>query len=236
MNELEEKILSETFEEDFGFVCVQVIKNIGTSIPGAHVHGPYQVACMNMFPKRINDDINFLIDKKVSFIRDFDIKNPEHLKVKDYGTMILAVPYFMKRPLEAIIYPKDFSVQWLRDLSKEQRLDLAKVTSDVSYALSLLMPARGNVFDYNFVFHTGPIGTMYIEIFPSSQRPGGFERVGLYVCQGIPVNSAEIYRRCFEIYMQEHPGKRFNLEPSQVVIDEIKKEIIDYVVNLGCKK
>jgi galactose-1-phosphate uridylyltransferase len=226
IGELEQKLLIEKFEEDFGFKSIQIIKNIGSLIPGAHGHGPYQVTCSNKFVKRIAEDINYLAREGKSFIQFLDEDITSAMQVRDYGTMKLATHRFTKRALEAIIYPKDMKVQSVGDLNDEQIRDLARVTSDVSYALSLLMPARGNPFDYSFAFHTGPIGTMYVEVFPCSQRPGGFERLGRYVYQGTPDQSAEMYRRFFNIFLKGSIKSRYSLDPNKEVLNYVAKEII----------
>lgn len=226
IRELERKLLDEKFEEDFGFKSLQIIKNTGSLIPGAHGHGPYQVTCSNKFVKRITEDISYLAREGRSFIQFLDEDITKSMQISDYGTMKLAVHRFTRRPLEAIIYPKDTKVQSVEELDDTQIMDLSRVTSDVSYALSLLMPARGTSFDYSFAFHTGPIGTMYIEVFPSSQRPGGFERLGRYVHQGTPDQSAEMYKRFFKIFLKGSIRSRYSLDPNKEVLDYIEKEII----------
>ncbi len=234
MRDLEEILLSGRFKtknEPFGFVSVQIIKNTGSLIPGAHGHGPYQVTCSNKFVKRINEDISYLGREGRSFIQFLDEDITSAMQVKDYGTMKLATHKYSRRPLEALIYPKDMDIQTLSDLDDNQIADLARVTSDVSFALSLLMPAMGLTFDYSFAFHTGPIGTMYIEVFPSSQRPGGFERLGRYVYQGTPHQSAEIYRNFLEIFGKGKIITRYDLDSKDPdVLNYINRQFIQPVV------
>ena len=168
----------------------------------------------NRFVRKINNDIRFLEKEDMSFVQfiDRDICENPALLIKDYGTMRLAVHRFVRRPLEVVIYPKDMHVQALSDLDDNQIADLARVTSDVSFALSLLMPAMKRDFDYSFGFHTGPIGTMYIEVYPSSQRQGGFERLGRYIHQGTPHQSAEIYRSFLDILGKGRIITRYDLD------------------------
>ena len=48
---------------------------------------------------------------------------------------------------------------------------------------------------YNLVFHSGVSGTFYVEILPHTQEMGGYEQMGLYLCQGTARTSTEDYRR-----------------------------------------
>lgn len=182
-----------------GFDHVQFIKNTGKIVGGSVEHGHYQAAGMNVFPKKIQNDVDFLEKSKESFVKYLSRENPENLKLRDYGSLSLVVPYFMRRPLNVIIYPNDFSISSLRGLGKEQRKDFARATSDISDVLSRLMPSIEKEFAYNFVFHTGPVGTMYIEILPHTQGEGGFEQAGLSVCQSSPKLSTELYKRFFGV-------------------------------------
>ncbi|MBD3253232.1 hypothetical protein GF386_05850 [Candidatus Pacearchaeota archaeon] len=223
IGELEQRIFNGKFHEPFGFKCCQVVKNTG-GITGNHLHGAYHVAFVSRFPQNIRRDFDFLNQTEEPFISWFNRKNPKGLVVRDYETFSVAVPHFMKRPLEAIIYPKD-EREWIGDLDEQEKLDLSRATSDVSYALSLLMPAKELQLDFSLVFHTGP-GKMYIEVLPSSQRPGGFERAGLYVCEESPVMSARIYRKFFETYGKDSPGNRYNKMPSPEVRKEIRIDVL----------
>jgi len=251
ISEIEKRVLFDDFNKDYGFIACQVVKNIGSALETSHVHGPYHVAIMNKHLKRIYDDIRlkkklsrrslselitdfkdfrFKNTKNISFIKFFQEKNNPNLLIKDYGSMVLAIPYFMKRPLEAIIYPKNNNVQWFGELNQEQKVDLAKATSDVSYALSLIMPSLGKIYDCNIAFHTGPIGTIYAEVFTSTQRPGGYERLRFYVCEGTQYQSAEVYKRFYEIFLKGRRESRYDLEPTKEVSNYIRKQIIEPII------
>jgi galactose-1-phosphate uridylyltransferase len=189
MADLESRLIESGLEH------VQFIKNTGKVVGGSVEHGHYQAAGMNVFPMRIQNDVDFLEKSKESFVKYLSRENPKDFKLKDYGSVSLVVPYFMRRPFNAIIYPNDFSVNSLRDLGKEQRKDFARATSDIANVLSRLMPSIEKEFAYNFVFHTGPIGTMYIEVLPYTQGEGGFEKAGLSVCQSNPEIAVREYRQ-----------------------------------------
>ncbi|VVB78839.1 Uncharacterised protein [uncultured archaeon] len=228
MRKLEGIFLSGVFEEISGRESVQVIKNSGSSIPGSHVHGPYQVTCSNRNLRKINDDIKFMKREGISFAEFLDKDCEPLLQIADYDTMKLAVHKYSRRPLEAVIYPKDKNVEVFGDLNDKQLTDLARVTSDVSFALSFLMPAMKRSFDYSFGFHIGKgIGTMYVEVFPSSQRPGGFERLGRYICQGTPPQTAAIYRNFLNVLAKGNIITRYDLDPTdEYTINYINRQFI----------
>ena len=190
---------------------VQIIKNTGRAVGGSIEHGHYQLGFLNIPPKRIVDDMKFMKRRNGrSFVRSLagELDKNKDLEIADYGRVISVVPPFMRRPLEVIIMPKDLSKENLssgEDLSK----DFAKAATDVSRSLYHLMPAMGREFAFNMVFHTGPIGTMYIEVLPYTQEDGGFERAGLNVCQSLPRESARLHRDCIEKYVRKKPASAY---------------------------
>ena len=79
-------------------------------------------------------------------------------------------------------------------MTKEERKDFSRAAIDVTRALHKIMPGMGREFAYNFVFHTGNIGTMYLEVLPYTQEDGGYEKAGLNVCLMLPEDCTKIYR------------------------------------------
>lgn len=220
-------------------VPVQFIKNTASSKPRP-MHSQYHVADLRIVSsdtnhhkrsvwtrsKVDNEDEKYTRKNEgisyTEFVRDLYENTFPGLKIKDYGEMVLAIHPHMKRPLEAIIYPKS-QVQDVSHLNKEQRLALAKATSDVSYALSLMMPAMGFSINFSLLFHNlGKV--MYVEALPLSQYPGGFERKREYVCESNHAHSAEIYKRFFEQYVEtKKPEER---ETHSKIISDIKRKIL----------
>lgn len=196
---------------------VQIIKNTGRAVGGSIEHGHYQLGFLNIPPKKIEDDMRILRESYFSFAEYLANENPEELTIADYGKVVSIVPQFMRRPLEVIIMPKDLSKDNLssgEDLSKE----FARAVTDVSRSLYHLMPATGRDFAFNIVFHTGPIGTMYLEVLPYTQEDGGFERAGLNVCQSLPRESARLHRDCIEKYVRKKQASDYSITNKDITL------------------
>ncbi len=194
MADLESRLQATADRNVFPAGHFQVIKNTGKAVGGSLSHGHYQVGFMNKLPRKIEDDKRFLEEQGESFAQYLLRENTGQLQIKDYDSVVSITPSFMRRPLDAIICPKDTNVQLLGELNGSQYFDFARATSEAASALSVLMPKMGREFAYNLVFHTGPIGTMYIEVLPYTQEEGGFEKAGLNVCQNSPEISTRLYR------------------------------------------
>lgn len=213
---------------------VLVIKNAGGSEISSQMHAQYQVAGIKietgkkghhwMWPKMMHEDEKFYRKNLMSFARyarDI-VEDRPGLLVRDYGDAMLAVHPFMRRPLEAIIYPSS-EVENICDLTQCQRLAIAKASADVASALTHIMPAMGKLIEYSFVFHNTGKG-LYIEVLPATQRPGGYERARVYVNESNPGLSAEIYKRFFGNFPPKHDMPRA-IDPS-ASIEYIKKEVL----------
>ena len=61
-----------------------------------------------------------------------------------------------------------------------------------------IMRSIGREPAYNIIFHSGPGCEFYIEILPYTQETGGYEHLGLFVCQGSPGSTAEMYMNAGE--------------------------------------
>lgn len=189
----------ESISDNYRYGYVQIIKNTGRLVGGSIEHGHYQVGFLNTIPRKIEEDVDFLNRRGVSFAEYMLNENPSDLKIREYDSAVVLTPYFMRRPLEAMIIPKDTSRNNLHTAwDRKWCRDFGRATADIAFALSEIMPEIGKEFAYNFVFHTGPVGTMYIEVLPYTQEEGGFEKAGLSVCQSSPNLSTELYKRFFE--------------------------------------
>ena len=228
------------------FPYVLIVKNSNCSDYLKPMHGQYHITGFKVMSKNNHtqskwkrskadhEDLKFERKNNMSYseyVSELFITTFPSLKIRDYGEFTLAVHPNMRRPLEAIIYPKDLSVKTFSDLNQVQRLDLAKATSDVSYALSVLMPAMNMQKDYAIVFHN--LSSMYSEIFPASQRVGGFERQRIYVCESSPSHSANLYKEFFKQYIPQnledlkdiHERKLINKE----MIESVQKNIVEKI-------
>jgi hypothetical protein len=111
-------------------------------------------------------------------------ENPEELKVYDYGEAVLLVPYFMKRPYNMMLIIKDVGKQYLCELTEAELTAAAEGIHDAVVSILDIMPKMGKETAYNMVVHNGPGAGLYFEFLPYTQETGGFEHLGLWVCQG----------------------------------------------------
>lgn len=174
---------------------IGVIKNVGRLVGGSLVHGHHQIVHTNIKPRKIRDDQHFKELQRCGFSQYLLEYNPAEYKVKEYqGGVVFLVPYFMKRPLDAILLLRDGSKDYLHHLDDKELYSLGEALRDVMAALKILMPSTGRELAYNWVMHEGDIGGMYVEILPWTQEIGGYEQLGIYLCQGHPESTANYYR------------------------------------------
>ncbi len=175
----------------------QIIKNKGKAVGGSVEHGHYQMVFLSFLPKRTVEDQYFAEKEGQSFARFIREKNPTKLKIKDYGDVLMVVPdCAMKRPLDAMIFPKDTSKNYLHDLNDSEREGVARALCDSTKALSVVMPRMGREFAYNLEFHTST--GFYIEILPYTQENGGLENMGIYICQSSPDLSVKLWKDTYK--------------------------------------
>jgi galactose-1-phosphate uridylyltransferase len=190
--------LSHKLADGDHYGYIGVIKNLGRLVGGSLVHGHHQIIHTNVKPRKIMDDQRFresALGGGQGFSQYLLERNPVEYRVKEYqGGMVLLVPYFMKRPLEAMILPVDGSRYYLHHLSDEELYSLGEALRDVMAALKTLMPRLGRELAYNWIIHEGDIGGMYVEVLPWTQEIGGYEQLGIYLCQGRPESTADYYR------------------------------------------
>ncbi len=185
-----EDILRKRYPNNATEWNMEVIKNTGKPVGSSIDHGHYQVIFVNKQTKKTQKDKRFLCDYGKSFASHLLRNASRELRVKSYNSVEVVIPYYMRRPLTSVIIPKE-DVTSFGDLTKEQCEDFARATSFVAHRFSTLMPKMGKEFAYNLVFHTGPIGRMYIEAMPYTQPDGGLEKIAVNLCQSSPETSAQ---------------------------------------------
>ncbi|MEE9515341.1 MAG: hypothetical protein V3V54_04840 [Candidatus Brocadiales bacterium] len=179
--------------DHYGYIGV--IKNVGRLVGGSLTHGHNQIVHTNIKPRRIEDDETFKQNFGQNFSDYILRENPGEYTVKDYGHgVLLIVPYFMKRPLHAMIVVGDGSCGYLHHLKKEVLGSLCTAIRDVSRAVVELMPGLGRELAYTWIIHEGDIGGLYIEILPWTQEMGGYEQLGIFLCQSTPETTVKYYR------------------------------------------
>lgn len=65
---------------------------------------------------------------------------------------------------------------------------------DAIRALMVIMPRMGIEPAYNININNGPGAGVYLELLACTQMTGGFEHIGLWVCQANPYDVAEQLR------------------------------------------
>lgn len=194
----EDSGLPVTDEREDGnhFGYVGIIKNQGYLVGGSLEHGHLQMVHTNIRPKRIIDDMEFARRTSSSFACHMLDNNPPELTIRQYDEGVrLLVPYFMKRSLDALIVPEDAGASYLHELDEQGLSGLARALKDATGVVHRVMPEMGLELAYNLVFHTGPIGGMYIELLAYTQQVGGYEHLGIYICQGSPELTTNAYRK-----------------------------------------
>jgi len=204
LSKLEKKLLSESnssmpSNQEWGgsrdlHGFVSVIKNYGHLVGGSLAHGHQQVGFSNVMPNRFYKNMEFEKERGEKFSSYLLRENPKELTVKDYGEVSLVVPYFMRRPFDMILVIKDSSKRYLHELNEKEIQAMAQGWHDGIYAMLEVMPRIGRESAYNITLHNGPGAGLYTEFLPYTQETGGFEHLGLYVCQGNPAAAAESLR------------------------------------------
>ncbi len=199
---LEEKLLLEsgglmprTGADGRAHGFVSIIKNYGAPVGGSLTHGHQQIAFSNVMPTQIHNDAEFRRVHGVTFAEHLLKRGDEDLLVKQYEGARLVVPYFMRRPYWSMLVLEDFDKQYLHQLSKPELTAVARGWSELTRAFREIMPSMGKVFAYNALVHNGPGAGLYIEFLPFTQEDGGYERLGLWVCQERPENAAATLRK-----------------------------------------
>jgi hypothetical protein len=96
----------------------------------------------------------------------------------------------MKRPYNLIYLPGDPEKRYLHELNADELRFTAAAAGEALSCYHKLLPRLGRETAYNFIVHSGPGAGLYIEFLPFTQETGGFEHLGLWVCQGSPEQSA----------------------------------------------
>ena len=178
---------------------VSIIKNVGDKIGGSLPHGHQQIIYSPIMPRRVREQIQFMEANGEPFSAFLLRHTPENLILKDYGSVILLVPYFMRRPYDMMLVVKDFHKSALHQLNLSE---ISEVTKGWQEAIPLLQQAlteMGREIAYNVLVHNGPGAGLYFEFLPYSQEYGGFEQLGLVSCQSEPALAAAQLRQMLSL-------------------------------------
>lgn len=170
-----------------------IIKNYGHLVGGSLSHGHIQIAFTNIMPRVIADDIHFRDSHSKTFIQFLASANPENLALEKRDHFTAAVPFCMKRPLQTIIYYNG-DEDYFHHIPHPHLDDCAVLLKKNIASVISIMEAIGREPAYNIIFHSGPGCEFYLEILPYTQETGGYEHLGLFVCQGSARSTADMYR------------------------------------------
>ena len=179
---------------------VSIIKNYGHLVGGSLAHGHQQIAVSNIMPNRILQDTAFLEEHEETFSSYLLRNTPPELVIKDYGPAVLVTPYFMRRPYDMTLLIKEPSKSYLHMLNPKEIEAIADGWQDAIRIMITIMPRIGKEIAYNVTTHNGPGAGLYFEFLPYTQEMGGFEHLGLYLCQGNPYQSAQTAKKILEAY------------------------------------
>lgn len=173
---------------------VGIIKNYGHLVGGSIEHGHQQIGLSNVMPRRFLDNLRFEQRCGETYARHILRENPADLVVADYGPAVLLVPHFMRRPYDMQLVLRDPGRRYLFQLDDDELAAVARGWGDAIAAIREVMPAMGRQTAYNVVTHNGPGAGLYFELLPYTQETGGFEHLGLIMCQGSPALAARQLR------------------------------------------
>lgn len=169
---------------------VGIIKNEGYLVGGSVEHGHQQIALSNIAPRRFLEDWRFEKDHGETFTSHLRRESSDELRIRDYGPALLVTPYFMRRPYDMVLLAKNENKGTLHELSEAELSAFAQGWHDALRALRALMLAMGKEIAYNVIVHNGTGHGLYCEFLPYTQETGGYEHLGLSVCQLDPLTSS----------------------------------------------
>lgn len=173
---------------------ISIVKNHGAAAGASLTHGHQQITYSNILPQRFFNNLRFRRRNKKSFSQFMLEENPKNLFLKDYGDVVLLVPYFMKRPLDMLLIVKNTSKRYLHQLNHRERSQVTKGIQQATQAIFALMEKMELAPAYNMIVNNGPGCGLYIEFLAQTQKMGGYEQIGLFVCQASASESATLLR------------------------------------------
>lgn len=179
-------------KETYGYVSI--IKNYGKIAGGSLSHGHQQIVTSNIMPKQIFNNWNFYSKNQMNFTEYLLEVNPDDLLIKDYGPALLLVPYFMRRPFDMFLVMKDTSKKFIHELNEKEMKAVATAWQEATRIMLQILRSLNKEEAYNITVNNGPGAGLYFEFLPFSQLIGGYEKIGLWVCQESPQKAAQTLR------------------------------------------
>jgi galactose-1-phosphate uridylyltransferase len=173
---------------------VSIIKNHGQLAGGSLAHGHQQIGYSNIMPRCFYNNWCFS-QRHQAYFSDYLLReNPAELMIRDYDNVVLIVPYFMRRPYDMLLLLKNPDRQYLHELTIDEMREVTQGIQDAIRALLHIMPLLGRDPAFNMTVNNGPGAGLYLEFFAHTQEIGGFEQLGLWVCQESAINAATYLR------------------------------------------
>ncbi len=188
---LEEVLLSDRERHIYFF------KNYGNQVGGSIPHGHQQIGCTNIPANSTEQLISYEKTRGKPYSRYVLNENPGDLDVIEYETAVLLVPYFMKRPYNMMLLLKDSGKRRLHELQHEELRDIARGWREGIILMRSILKDTGRDLAFNIIAHTGPGCGIYFDLLPYTQEMGGFEHLGMFICQGCPADCAEDLRSLY---------------------------------------
>ena len=110
--------------------------------------------------------------------------------IRDYGSAVLLVPCFMRRPFDMMLCLRDSTRSHIYELTPDEVKTVVTGWQDAIPATRAVMAEIGRELAYNVITHNGPGGGLYFEFLPYTRETGGFEQLGLVSCQLDPFQAA----------------------------------------------
>ena len=178
-----------------------LFKNFGRLVGGSIAQGHQQMGYSSVIHPKA-EQLKGLAEKRGYTFADYLLRdNPSSLMLKEFGKAVLLIPYCMRRPYAMMLVLKDTSKRHLHELSDEEIAAAA-----AGWKIGILIMRRvlgwsGKSTAYNIVAHTGPGCGIFFEFMPYTQETGGFEHLGLFICQSTPEICAENIKSDCEDYL-----------------------------------
>ena len=177
---------------------VSIFKNFGAKAGASLSHGHQQILFSNLMSRSSFNNWRFYGRHMENFSDYMLRENPSYLTVKDYGDVILVVPYFMHRPYTMMAFVKQTDLSYLFQLPEQTLHHLTQAMQDAISALRAELSADGKTASFNFTIHTGPGCGLYVELLSRADTFGGLELQGTWVCQALPDQCASRLRERIE--------------------------------------
>lgn len=165
---------------------VSIFKNCGRLVGGSIAQGHQQIGFSTVIPRSAELLEAFKEREGIEFSSYMLTHNPTDLRIRDYGKVELLIPYCMRRPYTMMLIVKDTKKQHLYEVSEEEMNQLARGWKTGIRIMRSMLSFIGKPIAYNIAGHTGPGAGIFFDFLPYTQETGGFEHLGLYVCQNTP--------------------------------------------------